>query len=210
VAPMTHRPVDPMADLERALDVSPSPDFAARVRTRVDAVGAQAGWTGMRWTMACAVAVAVVGMVGVPGWKTATYRAATTSATAVSAPPAAPTSTAEPVPVNPPVPTLRLSRPTPGAGSPPESVVAAMPVPSVPSPAPVVRVSPGEARALDRFIAAANSGLLVVPQFGAPIDEVTGELLPLVALDSSAVDVAAVSFIRRFDKHDAADRRNQP
>jgi hypothetical protein len=61
-------------EVEALLSVQPSPDFVARVRSRVDEESMSAGW-GWRWPMAAVattVAVAVVGAMGTVLWQPVT------------------------------------------------------------------------------------------------------------------------------------------
>lgn len=66
---MTHD--DPLDALSRALAITPSPEFAARVRQQIDATPARSPWWSFRHVAAAAAVVGVVA-TGVMRWQTTT------------------------------------------------------------------------------------------------------------------------------------------
>lgn len=166
-------PLADLRELEAALEVQPSPAFAARVRARVAALPSPASnglatWgTGRAWGAALAGAAVVVVVLMVlpilrsPVQPDEPQRAALTE---VSAVPAAGGVELGPVP-------------TPIRSRAPRARAVNAAGPGVVR-APLVQVSGDEARALDRLLFALSAGTVVVPEFSAEVDSETGALLP--------------------------------
>lgn len=194
-------------ELEDALRVAPSPEFAARVRSRVAGLPGPgdarlSGWAGWRasrsWGVALGGAVALALMVvafrAMPGTLPPTEPTILLSGLVVS---------------QAAVPTVAGLVEIGDAPAPPRSARRAPPSSTIArdlprtSATPLVLVSGDEARALDRFLVTLASGIMVVPEFSPKVDDETGELLlpdPIVV--PLIVDVVSLPVVR-----DGAARR---
>ena len=199
------RPADPLSDdaldreLDAALNVEPSPEFVARVRTRVagEAVG-PAWWAS--WTLVASggLAAAIVILVAVIWWPGAgnDRRAADTflasgpaadSGTAFVTPPDVPEPRTTPAaPASPP------SRPARRSGVRPEVDTVVPVVPGGQPPFAEVIVSADQQRALAAVMATLRRG--VMPRLPDE-PEVADEPLPAIQIDPITIaDVAIVAF----------------
>jgi hypothetical protein len=159
---------DALRDLRTELNVTPSPEFAAKVRERIEAQPATARWGLWAWTGVAATCVAAV--IAVAMWRAAhpapvTQKPVASVAQSVQAPEPAAAVTppaAEPVapkrPATPAEPTVRVARER---------------------AEPEVLVPPDQLNAIRRLMAAVRKGALAsAPAAPTLIDPDTGELIP--------------------------------
>lgn len=203
---------DALRELEDALHVTPSPDFAARVRERVAAAQQVSGstWWARRLALAGAVPAAVVVVVlwssrgevvslRVPEPAPEVVVALSPARPAASparpaASPARPAATeTRPRAPAPAIAPARPARRTPTA--------ARRAVPAAASDAPFVMISGEDARALDRLLVVLQTSRSPLPEFGGRVDAETGELLPPAPIELPALDPSPLPVIRRDERH---------
>jgi hypothetical protein len=161
--------------LREALDVAPSPDFVARVRTRIASEpaprGVFSGW--MLWTpiAACATAAAIALAVWIGRPAPQVHQGMTESIALVAAP--EPTQTPTSPTVRPPSPLRGYGATRPVVASRKESEVL---------------ISPEESSALRRLIARASEGQIVVNDSPPTASELGGELKPLPEIEPLKID----------------------
>jgi hypothetical protein len=196
---------DALRELEDALCVTPSPDFAARVRERVAAAPQVSGstWWARRLALAGAVPAAVVVVVlwssrgevvslRVP--EPAPEVVVALSPARPAASPARPAATeTRPRAPAPAIAPARPARRTPTA--------ARRAVPAAASDAPFVMISGEDARALDRLLVVLQTSRSPLPEFGGRVDAETGELLPPAPIELPALDPSPLPVIRRDERH---------
>jgi len=171
--------------LREALDVAPSPDFVARVRTRIAGEpaprGVFSGW--MLWTpiAACATAAAIALAVWIGRPAPQDHQPVTERIAAVATP--APTETATETPTETQTVTPAVGRPP----SPLRGYGATRPV-IASRKEPDVLISPEESAALRRLIARASEGQIVVNDSATPAPGLGGELKPLPEVEPVKID----------------------
>jgi hypothetical protein len=191
----------PVRELEDALRVAPSPEFAARVRARVAGLptlgdAPMTGWAGWRASRSWGVALGGVAAMAVMAVAFRTMPVASPPTASTLLPGGPVVSQAE-------IPTVaglvEIGESPAPLPAPRSGFVGAARAPAVArTPAtPLVLVSGDEARALDRFLVTLGTGTLVVPEFNPKVDQETGELLlpdPLVM--PPIVDVVSLPVVR--------------
>jgi hypothetical protein len=175
---MTNEPMDTtFRELQAELAVTPSPEFAAKVRARVAEQPAR-GWFGGWRVVAASVAVVAGAVVAVVMWRGGA------AASHVAAPPAVTKLAASPpAAVEPPALPMVAATRQPRLARP-----AAVAVRTALRPEPEVLVPPDERIALTRLLVALKEGRAFVPAAESLFDEQTGELKPLAAIAPLVVE----------------------
>lgn len=175
---------DALRDLGAELNVTPSPEFAAKVRARIEQAPARSwrlwAWAGVAAT--CAVAVVAVAVwrggpdVGRPFRAGGADGAEAPSHTEASVVAAKPPGGLQPVPVTPTVATHR-------------DAVAPV-VRTARNPEPEVLVPTDQLIAIRRLMASVRAGMRVdLPTSPTVIDPETGELIPLKPIEIPLITV---------------------
>ena len=174
---MTDRHLDEaLKDLQADLNVTPSPEFAAKVRQRIEQAPATSSWTVWAWVGVagtCAVAAIIAAAMWRGGQHDAVSPGPATLAEARPIVPAPPSKAARSVPVEP--------APAVGATGTAAARVAAAPAVqgAVRRAEPEVLVPPDQLIAIRRLMASVRAGTLTnAPAAPTLIDPETGELIP--------------------------------
>lgn len=169
-----------LKDLQAELTVTPSPEFAAKVRERIEQVPAKSSWNVWAWSgVAATCAVAVVAVVVWRGGRQEDSGArpltlAQAQPIATTQPPAA----SQPVPVEPSV--------TPSVRATAAPVVHA----TAGRAEPEVLVPPDQLIAIRRLMAAVRAGSMTTMAASPTlIDPDTGELIPLRPIEIPLITV---------------------
>jgi hypothetical protein len=167
---------DALKDLRAELNVTPSPEFAAKVRERIEQAPAKPSWNV--WAWAGAAATCVVAVIAVVLWRSGQHD--TSGREPVTLAEAQPVATAQPPVAARPAPVEPLVTPSARAAAP---LVAHATAPVGPAAArrtePEVLVPPDQLNAIRRLMAAVRAGEAAgLPQAPTLIDPDTGELIP--------------------------------
>jgi len=177
-----------LKDLQAELNITPSPEFAAKVRERIEEAPTPSRWNAWAWTgVAAACAVAVIAVAEWRGGPASTGDASPESVTAT-----VPAATVITPTLTPSVPGAPSDGPTarPGASAPAPRTGAPVIVAAATTRELEVLVPPDQLMGIRRLMAAVRGGARPnLPASPALIDPDTGELITPKPLDIPLITV---------------------